>query len=125
MKFNHWVSVFSLVIISMIGCGNNSSDTTSTPAESDSLSGAETISGSHEYQSIATNAVYNLEESKTDKAHFLLKGVIENKPGAMVVLQRFESGELTFVDTVRTDSKGQYQLTGISDQAQFYFLTVN
>ena len=90
------------VTIALIGCGNQQAKSVSEPEEE----------------------VTEVQDKPTEST-FQIKGKVEGKPGGLVVLQKLENGQLTFIDSVRVDEKGRYELNGSSDAPRFFYVTVN
>jgi peroxiredoxin len=100
----------SFLITAVVGCGNNK-------AAQEPTSTASVISTESE---ISNNQVDN------EKGQYIIKGSIKGvDANALVVLHEFASQQLLLVDSVRTDDKGQYSLTGKSEEPRFFYLTVN
>jgi peroxiredoxin len=100
----------SFLITAVVGCGNNK-------AAQEPTSTASVVSTESE---ISNNQVDN------EKGQYIIKGSIKGvDPNALVVLHEFASQQLLLVDSVRTDDKGQYSLTGKSEEPRFFYLTVN
>ncbi|MCO4818634.1 MAG: AhpC/TSA family protein [Bacteroidetes bacterium] len=57
--------------------------------------------------------------------NFILKGKVSNGAGELIVLQKLEGGQLTFIDSVRADEKGKYKIEAHADTTMFYYVTVN
>lgn len=60
-----------------------------------------------------------------EKESFLLKGIVENNPNALIVLHEFSGQQLNVLDSVRADDKGRYEIAGKTTTSKFYYLTVN
>lgn len=62
---------------------------------------------------------------KPNSEQFQLKGKLENGAGELVVLQKLEQGQLTFIDSMRADDKGRYEFNSSSEKPMFFYITVN
>lgn len=91
--------------IAVVGCGNQSAANESNEQES-------------------TPAVQTKLE-KPSGENFILKGKVANGAGELIVLQKLEAGQLTFIDSVRADDKGKYRIEAHADTTMFYYVTVN
>ncbi|MFT5511719.1 MAG: peroxiredoxin [Bacteroidia bacterium] len=94
--------------IAVVGCGNQTAANESTSVEDNTQE--------------ATATESNLEKPKD--GGFILKGKISNA-GDLVVLQKLEGGQLTFIDSVRSDDKGKYRIEANADTTMFYYVTIN
>lgn len=99
------VMVFSAIAV--IGCGNQ----TAANEEPDS----DEIIQSDEPAT----------QGKPKDGGFLLKGKVIDGANDLIVLQKLEAGQLTFVDSVRADRKGKYEISASADTTMFYYVTVN
>lgn len=100
------VFVMAISAVAVIGCGNQTATTQ-----------AETADGN-------VDAIETMLEKPKD-GNFLLKGKIADGAGELIVLQKLESGQLTFIDSVRADEKGKYQISAHADTTMFYYVTIN
>ena len=53
--------------------------------------------------------------------NFILKGKVSNGAGELIVLQKLEGGQLTFIDSVRADDKGKYKMKFVFSPFLFLF----
>jgi peroxiredoxin len=67
----------------------------------------------------------SIKADKPTDTSFLLKGKLVEGAGDLVVLQKLELGQLSFVDSVRADEKGRYSFNASADKPMFYYITVN
>jgi peroxiredoxin len=113
LTYNNRITTIGLVIlisaIAIVGCGNQSS-----------ANEAESV----ETQVVAADEV-SAEMVKPDDDTFILRGKVVDGAGQLVVLQKLETGQLTFIDSVRADDKGKYEITASADTTMFYYVTVN
>ncbi|MFT5723914.1 MAG: thiol-disulfide isomerase/thioredoxin [Bacteroidia bacterium] len=93
--------------VGVIGCGNQSAANEATVVVEQEL----------------PEVKVTLEKPKDGQ--FILKGKVIGGAGELVVLQKLETGQLTFIDSVRADDKGRYQITASADTTMFYYVTVN
>ena len=91
--------------IAVVGCGNQSAATESNELDS--------------------NPVQTAVLDKPSGDNFILKGKVSNGAGELIVLQKLEAGQLTFIDSVRADDKGKYKIEAHADTTMFYYVTVN
>ncbi len=97
----------SIATLAIIGCGNQST-------ANDSNQSVAVESTQH------LNGVVTQEDSKAK-----VKGKISDGANKLVVLQKLENGQLSFVDSVRADDKGRYELNSTITDMKFYYVTIN
>ena len=99
--------VITLLIsaVAVVGCGNQSA--------------------ANEAEVSETTPVTENASQKPSEDNFILKGKVSNGAGELIVLQKLEGGQLTFIDSVRADDKGKYKIEAHADTTMFYYVTVN
>ncbi|MBO6517200.1 MAG: AhpC/TSA family protein [Bacteroidia bacterium] len=104
-------AVITLILgaIAVVGCGNKS---VANDKETD------------EVETVAQEQTPDIMEKPTGE-RFQLKGKVEDGKGKLIVLQKLDQGQLSFVDSIRADDKGRYEFNASSENPMFYYITVN
>ena len=108
-KITQIALLISFLITAVVGCGNNKA------AQEPTTTSVETAESE-----LPSDQVDN------EKGQFTLKGeIVGAAPNSLVVLHEFTSQQLRLVDSVRTNEKGEYSISGKSEIPKFFYLTVN
>lgn len=112
MKKN--TSIWALAIMGMVtflGCGNKGSaeEKTSTQTAVN--------------ESLSTEQVPFVRTTAADA--FVVKGIVNDMPGALVVLSELSTQNITLLDSVRANDKGEFELKADAPSIKIGFITVN
>ena len=111
--------VLALAAISTVGCGSNNAGNESEQEQA-ATPETETVALESPIETVQEVVLNNGE-----KGEYELKGKISGISSPLVYLQKFQSGQLVFVDTARAAANGQYTFSGQEGNSAFYYVSLN
>ncbi len=97
-------SVMAIIAICVVACGSNTSDNNQTEKT------VSEVVAEDDVQAKETNSV--------------IYGKIENSPNELVILRELTVKNLIFLDSIRTDEKGNYELKAAVDQETLVLINI-